>query len=99
MKKIVNVKRFIISTTVLFSLILFGGSVLLNSTYSCEKVDYKTVYVTKGETLWEIASEEQEKNPYYKDKDIRDIIYDIKEINDLKVSNLSVGQELKIPTK
>lgn len=99
MKRIVNVKRFIISTTVLILFILFGGSVLLNSTYSCEKIDYKTVYVTQGETLWKIASKEQEKNPYYKDRDIRDVIYDIKEINGLKVSSLTVGQELKIPTK
>ncbi|MBR3720502.1 MAG: LysM peptidoglycan-binding domain-containing protein [Clostridia bacterium] len=97
MKKIVNVKRFVISTTILLLLILLGGSVLFNSTYSCNNVKYKTVYVTQGDTLWKIASEEQDSNSYYKDKDVRDIIYDIKEINDLKISDLKVGQELKIP--
>ena len=86
MKKIVNVKRFVISTTILLLLILLGGSVLFNSTYSCNNVKYKTVYVTQGDTLWKIAPE-----------DVRDIIYDIKEINDLKISDLKVGQELKIP--
>lgn len=99
MIRIVNVKKFIVSTTILFLLILLGGSALINVTYSCNKVDYKTVYVTQGDTLWKIASKEQEKNPYYKDRDIRDVIYDIKEINGLKVSSLTVGQELKIPTK
>ena len=99
MKKIVNAKRFILSTTVLFLLILLGGSTIINTTYSCNKIDYKTVYVTQGDTLWKIASEEQSKNPYYKKRDIRDIIYDIKETNDLKISNLTVGQELRIPTK
>ena len=98
MKKIVNVKRFIISTTILFLIILFGGSAVLNSTYSCTKIDYKTIYVTQGDTLWDIASQEQKTNSYYKDKDVRDIIYDIKNINNLKVSNLEIGQELKIPT-
>ena len=99
MKKIVNVRKFVVSTTILFLLILLGGSALVNATYSCNKIDYKTVYVTQGDTLWKIASEEKENNSYYKDKDIRDIIYDIKEINGLKVSNLQIGQELKIPTK
>ena len=97
MKKIVNVKKFIISTTILFLLILLGGSILLNSTYSCSNIKYKTIYVTQGDTLWKIASEEQSNNSYYKDKDVRDIIYDIKETNGLKVSDLMVGQELKIP--
>ena len=96
MKKIVNVKKFVVSTTILFLLILLGGSALVNVTYSCNKIDYKTVYVTQGDTLWKIASEEQLKNSYYKDKDVRDIIYDIKEINNLNISDLKIGQELKI---
>ena len=97
MKKIVNAKKFVASTTILFLLILLGGSALVNATYSCNKIDYKTVYVTQRDTLWKIASEEQLKNSYYKDKDVRDIIYDIKEINNLNISDLKIGQELKIP--
>ena len=42
MKKIVNVKKFVVSTTILFLLILLGGSALVNATYSCNKIDYKT---------------------------------------------------------
>ena len=99
MKKIVNVKKFVVSTTILFLLILLGGSALVNVTYSCNKIDYKTVYVTQGDTLWKIAESEQKNNAYYEDKDIRDIVYDLKNTNNLKMSNLSVGQELKIPIK
>ena len=33
----------------------------------------------------------------YKNKDIRDVIYEIKEINNLKDSNLKIGQKILIP--
>lgn len=97
MKKIVNIKRFVISTTILVLLIFLCTGAVINATYSCTKIDYKTVYVTRGDTLWKIALDEQNKNSYYKNKDVRDIIYDIKEINNLNVSDLKIGQELKIP--
>lgn len=97
MKKIVNAKRFILSSTILFLLIFIGLSALVNIAYSSNNVKYKTIYVSQGDTLWTIASKEQEKNHYYEDDDIRDIIYDIKKVNNLSRSNLEVGQELKIP--
>ena len=34
---------------------------------------------------------------YYKNKDIREIIYNIKEVNNLESSSLYVNQELMIP--
>lgn len=99
MKKIVNIKKFVISLAVLVSLLFLCGFGIVKSIYSCNDIDYKTIYVTRGDTLWKIASEEQHKNSYYKNKDVRDIICDIKEINNLKISELKVGQELKIPIK
>lgn len=97
MKRIVNVKKFIVSSTILFSMVFIAVSMLVNVAYSKNNINYKTVYVTQGDTLWTIASEEQENNNYYEDEDIRDIIYDIKNINNLSASDLKVGQELKIP--
>jgi len=47
--------------------------------------------------LWSIAERESENNNYYKDKDVREIIYDLKKINNLSNSNLAEGQEIKIP--
>ena len=80
-------------------MVLMIVSSIINITYSCNNIKYKTIYVTQGDTLWKIAEAEQENNSYYEDKDIRDIIYDIKNTNNLEISNLSVGQELKIPTR
>ena len=59
---------------------------------------YKTITVNSGDTLWSIAQYEKNENAYYKDSDIRDIVYDIKEINNLNSSSLSINQSLKIPT-
>ena len=97
MKRIVNVKKFIVSSTILFSMVFIAVSTLVNVAYSKNNINYKTIYVAQGDTLWTIASEEQENNNYYEDEDIRDIIYDIKNINNLSASDLKVGQELKIP--
>lgn len=49
-----------------------------------------------GDTLWSIAKQEQESNEYYTNKDIRDIIQDIKITNSIIDSDLKVNQELKI---
>ena len=97
MRRIVNVKRFILSSTILFLLIVLALSAIINITYSCNETDFKTIYVTEGDTLWKIAEKEKANNMYYENKDIRDIIYDIKNINELNISNLRIGQELKIP--
>lgn len=98
MKRIVNVKRFIISNVILFLGVFLLFSTIINHTYSYIKINYKTVYAEQGDTLWKIANSEKEKNKYYKDTDVRDIINDIKKVNNLKISNLQIGQELLIPT-
>lgn len=97
MKKIVNIKKFILSTTILFLLIVLFIYTIVNTTYSFTQTKYKTIYVNEGDTLWEIATIEKERNSYYEDKDVRDIIQNIKKVNNLKVSNLNIGQKLKIP--
>lgn len=97
MKKIVNVKRFIISNTILFLLIGICIATVTNNTYSYTSPKYKTIYVQEGDTLWNIASNERDCNLYYQNEDVRNIIIDIKNINKLDISNLKVGQELRIP--
>ena len=54
--------------------------------------------VDDGDTLWNIAKTQQRTNEYYKDKDVRYIISDIKKVNNLSTSDIYVEQELKIPT-
>lgn len=92
-----NKKRFY--KTIFFILAIAIGLVLLMTgrTLSYQDISYKNTNVFIGDTLWSIAKEEQRSNPYYEGKDIRDVIENIKEINQLKDSNLSVNQTLKIP--
>ncbi len=57
-----------------------------------EDVATVSVYVTPGDTLWQIAKENNPEN-----KDIRRLVYEIKELNNLKTSNIIVGEEILIP--
>ena len=68
-----------------------------NNTFSHTNVSYKTIYVSSGETLWEIASVEAQNNDYYAKYDIRHIIKDIKQVNGLESSNVYPGQSLLVP--
>ena len=88
-----KVKRGII--LIIFILII----IFAKSSYSKEEIDYTIKRVYEGDTLWSIASLEKENNTYYKDKDIRYVINDIKYINNLKNSSLYEGMQLKIPSK
>lgn len=97
--RIVNKRRFITVLSTLALVIYFVVCSLNNKVSSNEIVTYKTVTVNSGDTLWSIAQNEQIENEYYKNSDIRKIIFDIKELNNLKTSNLTIRQNLKIPTK
>ena len=91
--RIKNRKKFIRGVLLIIALLsLF----ICKSTLSFNKANYKTVYVSNGETLWEIAESEQQNNAYYEGKDIREIVDNIKTINKLTNSNLYEGQELLI---
>lgn len=95
--KIVNHRKFrsrIILVVFILSCILFN---INNSVSSEKKIEYKTITVANGDTLWSIAKSEQESNQYYKESDIREIVSNIKKLNNLNSSNLYVEQNLKIP--
>ena len=97
--RIVNRKKFR-RGIILLAILVLGVLFCMKNVSSSETIiDYKTITVNKGDTLWSIASYEQEENGYYKDADIRDIVYNIKKVNNLKTSNLSEKQTLKIPTR
>ena len=79
------------------AIIAINGFFFNNNAYSKAEVKYKTEYASSGDTLWSIAQRESENNKYYQDKDVREIIYDLKQINNFQTSELCVGQEIKIP--
>ncbi len=95
--KIVNMKKFIKMVLVLIGIIISTILLFSNKSYSKGEIKEKIVYVSSGDTLWNIASQEQENNDYYSEKDIREIVYEIRKLNNLSnTSTLSVGQKLKI---
>lgn len=95
--KIVNIKKFIRSITIVV-LIIIGLSLLIsNATYSHGEKQYKTIYVSEGDTLWNIAKTNQSINDYYKGKDVRYILNDLINVNNLKSTTITVNQELRIP--
>ncbi len=94
--KIVNKKKFIKMIILVIGVIMSFSFYFCNISFSKGEVKTKTIYVSNGDTLWSIASKEKEKNKYYEEKDIRDIIYEIKTLNQLENSYLKVGQELII---
>lgn len=94
----IDKRKFIRSTSITISLILFIILLLSNISFSHTEVSYKEIAVCSGDTLWSIARYEKNNNVYFEDTDVRDIIDEIKYINNLKNSNLSVGDKLTIPT-
>lgn len=95
--RIVNKKKFIRMITFIAGIIIISLIGFSNISFSKGEIKTKTIYVSSGDTLWTIAAEQQENNLYYEDKDIRDIIYEIKKINNLENnSNLISGQKLVV---
>lgn len=96
--KIVNVKKFRRSM-IIISLVILGALMICSkASLSFKEKEYISIYVDYGDTLWKIAEKQQKINDYYRKKDIRDIVYDIKKENNLTSIDIYVAQELKIPT-
>lgn len=95
--KIKNKKKFIRSTSISLFLLL-GLFLSFTHSYSNEEVHYKTEMILEGDTLWSIAEKQERTNKYYKNRDIRAIVQELKDINQLEHANLQQGKLLKIPT-
>lgn len=95
--KIKNVKKFIRSILIILGIAVVITLLISKATLSHKEVEYKTICVSEGDTLWNIAKDNQKSNDYYKNKDVRYIINDLMNINNLSNSNISINQELMIP--
>lgn len=96
--RIVNKKKFIRSTSITIGLIIFLILMLANISFSHTEVNYKEIAISSGDTLWSIAKYEKNNNDYFENRDIRDIVDEIKYLNNLTNSNLNIGDKLSIPT-
>jgi len=94
--KIVNKSKFIRSVLVLLGVLILA-LFTIGRTYSKTEITYKEDYIISGDTLWSIAQNEVNNNEYYKNKDIREVMYEIKQLNNIGNENLEVGQKIRIP--
>lgn len=87
--RIKNKKRFILSMTILTTIIVSIFNLAFANVEKSITVAEHTVVC--GETLWSIATE------YKKDgQDIREYIYELRKLNNLEDCILQVGQEILI---
>lgn len=87
--KIKNKVKFIRSIAILIFLLIALFNISIAKTNSeAEIIDYT---INKGETLWNIAKEYTPDN-----KDIRQTIYEIKQLNNMTDSTIYPGQTIKI---
>ncbi len=94
--KIVNKRKFARAIIILVISILIIFVFAIKS-YSAVEIKYKEKYICNGDTLWSIAKEEITNNEYFKDKDIREVIYELRKINNLNALSLKEGDILSIP--
>ena len=95
--KIVNIKKFIKMLVITAAIIVAILLLLTSNSLSKGEIKTKTFCVSSGDTLWSIASFEQSNNDYYKNKDIRQIIYELQKLNNIENNtDLKIGQKLDI---
>lgn len=93
--KIKNKFKFIRSSIlIIFILSIFFCKATLS--YKIKNIEYTEIHVESGDTLWTIAENLKENNLYYKNKDIREIVYEIKSMNNLSNSSIYINQVLLI---
>ena len=95
--KIVDKKKFIRSISVIIGLVIVIILLLITTSFSHTEISYKKISVISGDSLWSFAKYEQTNNPYFANKDIRDIVNEIKSVNFLNNSTLNIGDQLNIP--
>lgn len=86
-----------LATAALLFMLLFVGFAWMKSDASGDAValptaEERVIVVASGDTLWSIASNLNTEN-----EDVRRIVYNLKERNDLQSSMLQSGQTLIIP--
>lgn len=84
-----NKKRF--TTSILLAVLILFTFLYVTSVYGYKEVSYISVYVKKGDTLWDIAKKYKQKG------DIRKYIKEIKKVNNLEDSIIFEGDVLMIP--
>ncbi|MCX7749708.1 MAG: LysM peptidoglycan-binding domain-containing protein [Clostridia bacterium] len=86
-----NKKRFIIFILSIFC--LMTSMIYSDIAYGSKVNQYLTVTVQSGDTLWSIAER------FCNHGDIREYIYELKQLNSLSNSEIFEGDQIKVPAK
>jgi LysM repeat protein len=70
---------------------MIGGFVFKSTVSGMDEPEFRTIVVSAGDTLWDIADEHSENG------DVRSLVQDICSINNIAASDLYPGQAIKIP--
>lgn len=84
-----NRKRFV--TSILFTVLIVFTFIFVASAYGYKEPSYDSVYVRRGDTLWDIAVKYKQRG------DIRKYIKEIKIVNNLESETIYEGDILRIP--
>ncbi len=89
-----NIKR-IMSNIGIILMFIIVMNFISNFTFGNKHIDTKSITVASNDTLWEIAEDICDNSS--EELNIQNIVIEIKNINNLKSSNIYSGQILEIP--
>lgn len=89
-----NIKRIMINICIILMMIILIN-IVSNYTFGNKHIETKNITVTSNDTLWQIA--EDVCNESSEELNVQNIVIEIKNINNLKSSNIYSGQVLEIP--
>ena len=92
--RIVNRFRFItfVVIVILAISLLFAGIFNTATALDYKEEKYIEITICEGDTLWNLA-----KKYGSKEKDVREVIYDICKLNSIEGANIYSGQVIRIP--
>lgn len=83
-------KRFMFMSILFISILVFASMTTLNA-YSKDIPQFDYIKVVEGDTLWSIASD------YDDNKEIRQVIYEISEANNIQDASIYPGDIIMVP--
>lgn len=89
-KDINKFKRFMFLSILLISILVFASLATIKA-YSKDIPQFDYINVKEGDTLWSIASD------YADNNEIREIVYEISQANNIQGASIYPGDIIKIP--
>jgi len=92
----INLSKFIRSIIIIILVAVGITFIATKSIYSYIEPEERVIYVQPGDTLWSLAKYAKDSSSYYKEMNIKDVVYELKNNNNLSSNNIESGQKIKI---